>query len=84
MKKVLLLIWSFWLTATGAYAQQHPDHEQEEIQKCYTMESDSLLRKKYPQLGSLLDFERDLQLNISKVEERQKSDYYSHHSACNS
>jgi PKD repeat protein len=72
MKKILLLLWSFWLTATGAYAQQHPDHEREEIQKCYTMESDSLLRKKYPQLGSLLDFERDLQLNISKVEEKQK------------
>lgn len=72
MKKVVLLLWSVWISALSAYGQSLPGN-QEEIQKCYTMESDSLLRLKYPQMGSILDFESDLQKKMAQVAERSKT-----------
>jgi PKD repeat protein len=36
------------------------------------MEADSALRSKYPQLGSILDFERDLQQNMAQLAEKRK------------
>jgi PKD repeat protein len=71
MKKVILLLWILWVSALGAYSQHQHAHE-EDIQKCYTMESDSLLRLKYPQMGSILDFERDLQRKMAELAERKK------------
>jgi hypothetical protein len=71
MRKILLLIWSLWIPGAAAFAQQHPDH-QPDIQRCHTMEADSALRNKYPQLGSLLDFERDLQQKMASLAEKRK------------
>ena len=43
------------------------------IRQCATMEMDSLLRAKYPQMGSLNDFERDLQLKIFDLKKKVQS-----------
>ncbi|MBD2751448.1 M43 family zinc metalloprotease [Spirosoma validum] len=42
-------------------------------EQCATMEMDSLLRAKYPQLGTLNDFERDLQLKIFDLKKKMQS-----------
>ncbi len=34
--------------------------------RCYTMENDALMRQKHPEMGSLDDFEKDLQKKIAK------------------
>jgi PKD repeat protein len=72
MKRIILLLWAVSVSIFNAYSQSLPAG-QEEIEKCYTMESDSLLRMKYPQMGSILDFERDLQLKMSEVAEKRKT-----------
>ncbi|WP_314513943.1 M43 family zinc metalloprotease [Xanthocytophaga agilis] len=51
----------------------YPVMGQHTIDRCATMEMDSLLRKKYPKLGSLIDFEMELQGKIKEIELRQKS-----------
>lgn len=41
-------------------------------EKCLTMESDVALRKRFPNLGSLNDFEQDLQKNIGAYKEKMR------------
>ncbi|HEX8529893.1 MAG TPA: zinc metalloprotease, partial [Cytophagales bacterium] len=57
------------LASTGLAAQQKP----RAVEQCATMEQDSLLRRKYPQLGSLDEFESELQQKIRESVARQRS-----------
>ncbi|MFD2570186.1 M43 family zinc metalloprotease [Spirosoma soli] len=65
-----LLSICLFLVVTGCslYAQTPRKPEQ-----CATMEMDSLLRAKYPQLGTLNDFERDLQRKMLDIKKRLQS-----------
>ncbi|QHT65536.1 PKD domain-containing protein [Rhodocytophaga rosea] len=62
MKKLFLLILLAAYTLFTETLAQTP----EEIQKCLTMEQDSLLRRKHPLLGSMSDFEQDIAFRISE------------------
>ncbi|MBD2701209.1 PKD domain-containing protein [Spirosoma sp. BT702] len=42
-------------------------------QQCVTMEMDSLLRAKHPELGTLNDFERDLQLKMLEIKKKMQA-----------
>ncbi len=42
-------------------------------QQCATMEMDSLLRAKYPQLGTLNEFERDLQVKMLDLKKKMQA-----------
>ncbi len=62
MRKIYFLI--FLTIAFGAVRAQ-------QVGQCATMEMDSLLRKKHPELGSLNEFERVLQQKIVQIKARQ-------------
>lgn len=67
--KLLLLLFVFigiYVRSTGAYAQKPVD-------KCATMEMDSLLRMKHPELGSLLQFEKAVQAKVRELQVRDRS-----------
>ena len=57
-----LFLSCFLLLAVSGHSQQ---------QQCATMEMDSLLRKKHPELGTLDQFERALQRKIIDIKARQ-------------
>ena len=60
---LILLIW----LAQNSFAQTSVIPR-----TCATMEQDSINRAKYPQRGTLVDFEYDLQLKIQELEARNK------------
>ncbi len=45
----------------------------QKVDKCATMEMDSILRRKFPELGTLADFENDLQQKVKQMEARYKA-----------
>lgn len=61
IRSLLYTLTLLVLGMAAAVAQTAPASSQ----PCATMEMDSLLRAKYPQMGSLNDFERELQKRIS-------------------
>ncbi|WP_345264748.1 M43 family zinc metalloprotease [Nibrella viscosa] len=63
-----LLVFTF---SSGLRAQTHTHNHTDE--QCATMQMDSLLRARYPQLGPLNDFEQALQRKIKEIQERQRS-----------
>lgn len=64
MFRLLLSLFLFVLLTPVAQAQlQLPQPRQQ----CATMEMDSLLRARHPELGTLNDFERELQQKIVKI-----------------
>lgn len=65
MKKILLSV-SILLLHLQVFAQ---DHQHEDWQKdCGTMEQDSINRLRFPQMGSLDQWEQQLQKRISEIE----------------
>lgn len=66
MIRFLYLILTIIFTTITVFAQQR------EVIHCATMEQDSILRSKYPQLGELNDFEEVLQKKIKEIESRKK------------
>jgi PKD repeat protein len=76
IKNLSLLIFLFLLIpeSFSAFAQ-HVGHDHEDeiaIRNCATMEQDSILREKFPQLGTLDDFERALQSKILEIQARSE------------
>lgn len=67
MRKTLLFLLTALTTVLSALAQTQAP------QQCATMEMDSLLRAKYPELGTLNDFERVLQQKIVAMKARMAS-----------
>lgn len=72
---LLLLIISFCVKSNNGYSQHGHDSNDplHDVRRCATMEADSLLRSRLPQLGTLNDFENDLQKKIIEIEKRNKS-----------
>ncbi|MBC7923252.1 MAG: PKD domain-containing protein [Ferruginibacter sp.] len=70
MKKTLL----FFLLAGGSFGANGQaltgTEPKESVQPCATMAVDSLLRLKYPGLGTLADLERDLRQKMAELEVR--------------
>ncbi|CAN5244419.1 hypothetical protein BH23BAC1_BH23BAC1_13180 [soil metagenome] len=71
---ILILIF---FSSFSAFSQQidHDGHDHEDdvaIRNCATMEQDSILRAKYPQLGTLDEFEIALQKKILEIKERSE------------
>lgn len=63
-----LLIFSYLLILTGAVRAQTPTPQQ-----CATMEMDSLLRARHPELGTLNEFEQKLQRKIVEMKARMSN-----------
>lgn len=75
MQKVLPIVVAF-LACIGINTigfAQHIDTDLPPVQNCATMEQDSILRLKYPQLGELNDLEKVIQNKIKEIEWRRKS-----------
>ncbi len=77
MKKIIQLYFSVsvgfaLLMGTFAVAQQTPAALQS-VDHCATMEQDSILRRRFPQMGTLDAFERSLQTKIVDIKQREKS-----------
>lgn len=71
IKRLLFFLLIFLGGMSGLQAQTLPHSHKDE--QCAVMEMDSLLRAKYPQLGTLNDFESVLQRKIKEIQERQRS-----------
>ena len=69
MKTLLYLTFLIGLRTCHALAQTLPPSPEQ----CATMQMDSLLRAKFPQLGSLNDFEQVLQKRIATLKELAKT-----------
>jgi len=69
MKQTLLYLTLLIAFGTATLAQTLPPSPEQ----CATMQMDSLLRAKFPQLGSLNDFEQVLQKRISSLKAEAKS-----------
>jgi PKD repeat protein len=72
---LFFLVWVLFLsfTTTLSYGQQQVDDTSPDLnldfdRNCATMEQDSILRMKYPELGSLDEFEIALQGRIKELE----------------
>ncbi|MDQ3536058.1 MAG: hypothetical protein M3421_10580, partial [Bacteroidota bacterium] len=72
---LFFLVWVLFLsfTTTLSYGQQQVDDTSPDLnldfdRNCATMEQDSILRMKYPALGSLDEFEIALQGRIRELE----------------
>ena len=69
IRTILIVCLLIWLTAAGLLAQPAPVAQQQ----CATMEMDSLLRARHPELGSLNDFEQELQKKIVALKAQMAS-----------
>ncbi len=74
MKKILLLIWLVCICVPkSGYTQDSLQHQPGESTMCSSMEADSRLREKNPALGSMMDFESDLQKKMLAFREKRKT-----------
>ncbi|GAB3552765.1 M43 family zinc metalloprotease [Spirosoma fluminis] len=69
MFRLLLSLFLCVITFSALQAQIPPRKQEQ----CATMEMDSLLRARYPQLGTLNDFERDLKRRIVDIKAKMAS-----------
>ncbi|MDB5243495.1 MAG: hypothetical protein JWP57_4120, partial [Spirosoma sp.] len=69
IRTILSVCLLIWLTATRLLAQTAPASQQQ----CATMQMDSLLRARHPELGSLNDFEQELQKKIVAIKSQMAS-----------
>ncbi len=62
----LVFLGFFTLSFQVAFAQKPVD-------KCATMEMDSLLRRRYPELGTLMQFEKEVQAKVAELQARYRA-----------
>jgi PKD repeat protein len=68
-----LLLSLLLLTLLNPLVQAQVKTQLPVTQQCVTMEMDSLLRARHPELGALNDFERELQQRITIINQQMKS-----------
>lgn len=75
MKNILLLSLLSICLGLGnkGFSQNDTQNSVLDVQKCLTMESDSILRNRLPLIGTLHDFEEDLQQKIVEIQKRNKT-----------
>lgn len=67
MKTYILLILLVWIGCSNYALAQVQAAQKDKIEHCATMQMDSLLRKKYPILGTLDEFEQEVRAKMDEI-----------------